>query len=97
MAKVMFSVSYDINPEKREEYAALVREMKATLAQRTASYAVYEQKGKKNSFSEVFVFNSIEEYEQMEDQDDVTSSFMNRLEGMLANGKMKYSTLVEVE
>ncbi len=96
MGKVIFTVSYDITPEKRDEYLALVNEMKQTLAQRSASYSVYEQKGRKNAFSEIFVFNSLDEYEQMEDQDEQTTAYLSRLESMLAKGKMKYSTLVEV-
>ena len=51
MPKVLLQISYDIDPEKREQYLALVREMKAHFSQaRKKSYAVYEQKGKKNSF-----------------------------------------------
>ncbi|HUN66641.1 MAG TPA: hypothetical protein VMW43_11125 [Bacteroidota bacterium] len=97
MGKVVFTVSYDIIPEKREEYLALTREMKAALGQKIrGSYSVYEQKGKKNSFSEVFIFETSADYDQLEDQDDQTAAYMNRLQSLLAHGKMKYSTLVEV-
>ncbi len=98
MGKVIFTISYSINPDKREEYFALTQEMKAHIAQRNkASYSIYEQKGKKNSFTEVFIFNSMTEYDQLEDQDDQTTGYMARLENLLASGKMKYSTLVEVD
>jgi antibiotic biosynthesis monooxygenase (ABM) superfamily enzyme len=98
MGKVIFTISYNITPEKRAEYLTLTQEMKAHLAQRNkASYSIYEQKGKKNSFTEIFIFSSMTEYDQLEDQDDQTTSYMTRLESLLANGKMKYSTLVEVE
>ncbi len=98
MGKVIFTISYSINPDHRDEYIALTQEMKEHVAQRNkASYSIFEQKGKKNSFSEVFIFNSMAEYDQLEDQDDQTTAYMNRLEQLLANGKMKYATLVEVE
>ena len=98
MGKVIFTISYSINPDKREEYLALTKEMKAHIAQRSkASYSIYEQKGKKNTFTEVFIFNSMAEYDQLEYQDDQTTDYMTRLESLLTGGKMKYSTLVEVE
>jgi antibiotic biosynthesis monooxygenase (ABM) superfamily enzyme len=97
MGKVIFTVSYDIIPEKRDEYLALTREMKATLSQNIrGSYSVFEQKGKKNSFSEVFIFDTTADYDQLEDQDEQTAAYMSRLQGLLVNGKMKYSTIVEV-
>lgn len=98
MAKVMFTISYEINPEKRDEFLALTARMKRHLAQKNGKeYSIYEQKGKKNCFSEVFVFNSMEEYDQLEDQDEQMGQFIQELETLLVNGKMKYSTLLELE
>ena len=99
MAKVIFTISYEVNPEKREEYLALSKEMIQHLSGvRGKNYSVYELKGKKDSFSEVFICNSKEEYDQLEDdQDETTEALVGRLEGLLTNGKMKYSTLIELE
>ena len=98
MGKVIFTISYEIVPDKRDEYLALTQEMKNHLVEKNGkNYSVYEQKGKKNSFSEVFVCNSREEYDQLEDQDDQMSQFIDRLESLLPDGKMKYTTLLEVE
>ncbi|MBI1803512.1 MAG: hypothetical protein HYR77_03485 [Ignavibacteria bacterium] len=95
---MIFTISYDVIPEQRDEYLALTREMKTHLVEKNAkNYSVYEQKGKKNSFSEVFVCSSREEYDQLEDQDEQMSQYIDRLESLLADGKMKYTTLVEVE
>jgi len=44
----------------------------------------------------VFLFNSLEEYDQLEDEDEQISALVGRLESLLANGKMKYSTLLEL-
>ena len=97
MAKVMFTISYQINPDKRDEYLALSKELKEYLmGTKGKNYSIYEQKGKKNSFAEVFVCNSIEEYDRLEDdQDEKLEGLVQRLEGMLFNGKMKYTTLIE--
>lgn len=98
MGKVIFTISYEIHPEKRDEYLALTKEMKQLLAQKKCKgYSIYEQKGKKNSFSEIFVCESLDEYEQLEDQDEETNQLVQRLEPLLSNGKMKYTTLVELE
>ena len=98
MAKVIFTISYDVNPEKRDEYLTLMQEMKQHFtASNGKEYSVYVQKGKKNSFSEVFVFGSMEEYDQLEDQDERMSDFVRRLEALLVDGKMHYTTLIELE
>jgi quinol monooxygenase YgiN len=98
MGKVMFTISYDINPEKRDEFLALTVRMKQHLAQKNGkSYSIYEHKGKKNSFSEVFIFSSMEEYDQLEDQDEQMGQFVQELEQLMVNGKMKYSTLIELQ
>lgn len=97
MGKVIFTISYDVNPGKRDAYLALGREMKGYFGRTNGKeYAIYEQKGKKNSFSEVFIFNSMEEYDQLDDQDETMQAFIQQLEAMLVDGKMKYSTLVEL-
>lgn len=98
MPKVMFTISYDIIPEKREEYLALAREMQDHLAgQKGKNYSIYEQKGKNNSFVEVFLCQSAEEFDALEDnQDEKTESLIQRLEEFLKSGKMKYTTLLEV-
>ena len=98
MARVIFTISYEINPEKRDEYLALSKAMKEHLAgTKSKNYTIYEQKGKKNNFSEVFVCNSVEEFDRLEDdQDEQTEELVSQLESLLVNGKMKYTTLIEL-
>ncbi|MGA2622632.1 MAG: hypothetical protein ABSF91_02155 [Bacteroidota bacterium] len=98
MGKVIFTISYEIDPAKRDEYLDLADKMKSHLAgSKGKNYAIYERKTKKNSFSEVFICKNVEEYDQLEDdQDETTEELVGRLEGLLTNGKMKYSTLIEL-
>jgi antibiotic biosynthesis monooxygenase (ABM) superfamily enzyme len=98
MAKVIFTISYDVQPEKRDQYLELTQVMKQHLPGTNGrEYAIYEQKGKKNSFSEVFVFTSMQEFDSLEDQDERTGELIQKLETLLVDGKMRYSTLIELE
>ncbi len=99
MPKVLLQISYDIDPEKREEYLALVKEMKNHFrVARKKDYAVYEQKGKKNSFVERFTSNSLQEFDALEDDlDEKSEELVNQLEVLKKDGTSKYTTLTEVE
>ena len=98
MPKVILQISYDIRSEKRDEYLALAAEMKRQFAvEQKKNYTIYEQKGKKNSFVEEFVCDSIEDYEALEDgMTESGEDLINRLETMLKDGKARYATLVEI-
>ena len=94
----MFTISYEIQSEKRDDYLALSQRMKQHLAHdHGKNYSIFEHKGKKNSFTEVFVLNTMEDYEQLEDQDETTTQLVQQLEPLLAQGKMKYTTLIELQ
>ncbi|HCA79483.1 MAG TPA: hypothetical protein DEP53_07075 [Bacteroidetes bacterium] len=99
MPKVLLQISYDIDPEKREQYLALVKEMKNHFrVARKKDYAVYEQKGKKNSFVEQFTSNSIQEFDALEDDlDEKSEELVNQLEILKKDGTSKYTTLSEIE
>jgi L-rhamnose mutarotase len=98
MSKVMFTITYSIHPEKREEYLKLIAEMKDHLINvGKKNYSVYEVKGKKNQFTEMFVTDTMEEFDALEDnQDEKTHELVSKLEEYVANGGMRYTTLVEV-
>lgn len=96
MANVLLQISYDIDPAKREQYLALVKEMTTHFRQvRKKNYSVYE--AKKNSFVEQFACGSMEEYDALEDDLDETSEeLVNRLEGILKGAKAKYTKMIEI-
>jgi|SRR3990172_10283052 len=97
MAKVILQISYDIDPDRREDYERLAQEMKQHFTQvRKKNYSIYEQKGRKNTFVEQFVCNSQEEYEALEDDlDEKSEDLVNRLEALLKNSKARYVTMIE--
>ncbi len=98
MSKVILQISYEIKPEKREEYLALAAELKHHFSgEQKKNYSIFEQKGKKNFFIEEFVCDSVEEYEALEDgMTESGEELVNRLETLLKDGKARYATLVEI-
>lgn len=97
MAKVMFTISYGIKPERREEYLSLIRKIRDHLTGvEKKNYLVFEAKGKKNHFTEVFVTNSVEEFDALDDnQDERVEDMLSELEGMMDDGGKKYATMIE--
>jgi hypothetical protein len=60
------------------------------------NYSVFETRGKKNHFTEVFITNSVEEYDTLEDnQDEKTEALIGKLDEFIDENGMKYSTLLE--
>ncbi len=99
MPRVMFTISYTVKPESRDSYLQVVRELKAQYAALgRKNYSVFEGKAKKGQFTEVFISDSLEEFDALEDiHDERIESLVQRLQESVDKGGMKYSTLVEVE
>ncbi len=98
MPRVMFTISYTIKPERRDNYLSLVGKMKSHLTAAGKEYSVYEAKAKPNHFTEIFVTNSLEEFDALdEDQDETVEGMVSELEEFVDEGSKKYSTLIETE
>ena len=98
MSKVIFSISYPIKDEMREEYLETVRELKNYLTnERGKKYSVYESKTRPNTFNEVYFCDSMEEYDAIEDDsDEITEMLINRIvDEFIKDGKTEYKTLIE--
>ena len=98
MSRVIFTISYEIQPDRRGEYLPLSQKMKDYIIGKggVSDYTVFEDKRKRNSFTEMFTFSSLDQYNGLEDEDEAMQNFMALLEPMLVGGKMKYTTLLEV-
>ena len=98
MAKVIFTIQYELKHDKKEEYISVVRELKNLLkADGLESYTVYEVKGKANHFQEVYTFLSEESYEAFDDnQNERINILINKLSDMTVENSTKYTTLYEV-
>lgn len=99
MPRVMFTISYGVKPERRDEYLSLIHQMRDHLTTVIKKdYSVYEAKGRKNYFTEVFVTASMEEYDALEDNlDEKAQSLVSSLEGLIDDEGMKYTTLIALE
>lgn len=98
MSRVIFTISYEILPDRRGDYLPLSQKMKEYILQKggVADYSIFEDKRKRNSFIEIFTFQSMDHYNGLDDEDETMQNFMTLLESMLVGSKMKYSTLIEV-
>ena len=97
MPRVLFSISYRIKPEHREQYLTYVRELKQHISQvRKKNYSVFETRGKANHFTEVFTTESMEDFDALDDnQDERTEDLVSKVEECVDQDGMKYQTLVE--
>jgi L-rhamnose mutarotase len=98
MAKVIFSVQYEISSSKKEEYFGVVKELKNLLkADGLDNYTVYEVKGKPNHYQEIYTFSSNEAFEQFDDnQNERLNILINKLSDLTTENSTKYTTLYEV-
>jgi L-rhamnose mutarotase len=98
MSKVLFSIQYEILPEKRDEYLKVIRELKNLLsADGLESYSVYEVKGKTNNFQELYTFSSMEAYEAFDDDtNERINLLIDKINEISVNKSTKYTTLVQL-
>ncbi len=99
MSKVLFTISYTVKPDSRDAYLQHVRGLREHLRTRAKKdYGLYEAKGKKDQFMEVFVSESMEDFDALEDNlDPETESMIAKVEEFVDEKGMKYSTMVEVQ
>ena len=98
MAKVIFSIQYDVFPAKREDYLGIIRELKTLVdANGLIGYSVYEKKNKKNSFVETYEFESEQAYEEFDDNDNErVDILMSKLSDLIKENSTIYTTMYEV-
>ena len=71
MNRILFQISYDVHPEKREEYLTDIKELENYMKSNTThNYMVVEDKNRKNFFTEVYVLKDEAEFEGLEDEMD---------------------------
>jgi hypothetical protein len=99
MSKIIFEINYNVLPEKREEYLISIEELKTRIRENTSSeYFVLENRKLLNNFSELYIFDSEEDFDNMEDnQDEATSELIEKIfDEFIVNKKVNYTTKEEV-
>ncbi|MBS3945578.1 MAG: antibiotic biosynthesis monooxygenase [Melioribacter sp.] len=98
MSRVIFSIRYQVFPERRQEYLDVVRELKNIIkTEGLESYSVFEQKNKPNNFEEIYLFKNEEAFENFdENQDERIDILMTKLSDMIKEQTTQYTTSLEV-
>jgi L-rhamnose mutarotase len=98
MPKVIFTIQYEVQDSKRDEYLSVIKEMKNLLkGDGLDNYAVYEVKGRQNHFEEIYSFSSAEAYEAFDDnQNERIGILLNKLSDLTKENTTKYTTLTEL-
>ncbi|MFZ1518186.1 MAG: hypothetical protein WAU11_05390 [Ignavibacteriaceae bacterium] len=98
MSKVLFTIQYEILPEKKDEYFKVIKELKNLLkAEGLESYNIYEVKGKNPAFQELYTFSSMEAYEAFDDlNDERINILIDKINSMSVEKSTKYNTLVQL-
>jgi len=98
MSKVILTVSYEIYAEKREGFLSLMKEIKEkVMSMNICTYSVYEQMGRKNKFSEVYIFNSAEDYDKFDEQEETLDSLVDKVNTeFVKEGKVSSTQVIEV-
>jgi L-rhamnose mutarotase len=99
MPRILFEVNYNIYPEKRSDYFILIGEMKKEMeADGVERYYIFEDKKRKNNFSEVTIFKTEEDFEKFdENQSEKLSELTAKLmENYIVDKKVNYSIKFEV-
>ncbi len=96
MAKVLFRVSYTIPDGKRPEYLTSINAVKDFYAGSGITFDVFESKGKRNHFQEVYVYASEEAYEASDDP-ETTAPISGAIEKIYGLAKdVVYDVSIEV-
>jgi len=98
MPKVIFSIQYEVQKDKNEEYLRTIKELKNLLkADGLENYSVYEIKGKLNHYQELYTFISPEAFENFDDNDDERVNLLiNKISDLTIEHSTKYNTYVEL-
>ena len=87
MGKVIFSVSYEVIPEKRDNYLALMRKIKDQIkSSENQDYTLYEDAERPNLMTEVyFLENQGDSADRKRIQDEQTESLLSQIEQFIVN------------
>lgn len=98
MSKVLLSIRYEIEASKRDEYLSVIKELKNILkSDGLESYSVYEVKGKINHFEEIYIYNSVQAYEDADDSENERINILiSKISEMTIGNSTKYNTMYEV-
>lgn len=98
MRKVLVTISYEVEPSKREAYLAHAREMREHARETLGiDYEVYEDLDHPGGFVELFTCASREDYDALDEkQDDAFRDMVARLERFTDLRSVQYRALEQL-
>jgi len=98
MSKVIFTIQYELEKDKQNEYLSIINELKNLLkADGLEDYSVFKIKGKPHHFQEQYTFTSEEAFEAFDDENDERINILiNQLSELTIDHSTKYMTLNEI-
>ncbi|MFA8342400.1 MAG: hypothetical protein ACEPO8_05455 [Rhodothermaceae bacterium] len=98
MSRVIFTIEYEVKPEKRDEYLTIAKELKNIVkAEGLDEYTIFENCKKTNVFEEKYFFVDEQAYEEFDDiEDERIDILTNKLSDMIKETTTKYSVMKEV-
>ena len=99
MPKIIFEINYNIHPEKREQYLSMINDLRKSIKETSNNnYFVFENKKIKNNFTEMYICESEEEFDALEDnQSEETIELTQKLfNDLIKDNKVNYTTKYEV-
>jgi len=97
VAKVIFTVGYEIPESHRAQYLELVRHLKPHLNTNGNSYCVCELENKRNHFHEVYTYPSKEAFEAADDAENAQAeSIIEQIYDLAKDRKVSYTTAIEI-
>jgi len=99
MGRIIFSISYHINPEKRDEYLELMKQVRNEIKEFSGQeYTVYEDARTPHLMSEVFYLENEKELEKVKEfQKEKSIESLDKIEQFILNrDKVAIRTFKEV-
>jgi L-rhamnose mutarotase len=98
MSQVIFTIQYELEKDKKEEYISVINELKNLLnAEGLEDYSVFKVKGKQNQYQEQYTFSSEEAFEAFDDNNDERINILiNKLSDLTLDHSTRYVTLNKI-
>lgn len=99
MARVIFSAEYQVNDDKIEIYLEKIAKLKSLMSGREYEYVVFRDEKRKNHFEEIYIFKSVEDFENFDDvpTEEIGNLVYDITSTCIADKKVQYKTLYEVD
>lgn len=73
MSRIIFSVSYKIPEQRRQEYLELIGQLKQQYQKENVSMIIMEYKNQRNHFQELTIFPTEEDYDRSDEKAERTA------------------------